>query len=591
MEIFYVLSVFYLLIMFLLYKKTDKKMCIISAIIYSLGLLFCYNTFVVFLFYMLGINGNVLLFSIINYFIGIVISAIMLLKGKKIQKYFFDKKKLVVFLCLGVIIFLIGYFRFQGFEAVNFESGDSAIHYRHALEFSKNLSILDRSNTNDEVFGSFVRVMPISYVNCGLLFNIFSNMKTHTVFFIYNVVCLILSAGIFLVTIMDVFKYKKKDYIYALVFTLFYILAFPFNSFIMGFCYLSLGIMVINLLYLTVFHFKSELDKKSLFKIIVLFLIAFGIFFSYYLFVPAVYLALGLYYIYLFKKGEISFKLMFIYGLVTLVIPFIIGFSYFLITLFIDAGIGSVAKLIDLWGYTYDNITPMYLFLLVTAYFVYDLALNGIKKFDYIKVSIYIVTVFIAIFLILYMIRVSDLYYFYKLFYLYWLLLLLFFQKKFLSYRKIFYIILGIFLVINMFVYFNPKNKLSLFLVETNVYTWNVSMFNGERAVFNKDELELTEHSIKYKDICLENGKFLILGNRLKNIWFYSITDSVPVLGNIGGDAHNIYINNVSNFGHWEYILDYDCLVYYYEGKHIAFNKDRYNILFENSAGAIIRKK
>ena len=47
----YVLSVLYLFFSFLFYPKTDKKLSIVEGIVYLIGLLFCYNTFVVYFNY------------------------------------------------------------------------------------------------------------------------------------------------------------------------------------------------------------------------------------------------------------------------------------------------------------------------------------------------------------------------------------------------------------------------------------------------------------------------------------------------------------------------------------------------------------
>ena len=255
MKYIYILSVIFLFVFFLLYKKTDKKICFWSAIIYSLALLVCYNTFIVYIAYLLKLDGSLLLYSIINFVVGSILLVLTFIRKKGIQKYSFDKRKLIVILLVGLIVFLVGFFRFRGFNEISYESGDSAVHYRHALVFSEELTILDESNSRDYVFNKFVRVLPISYINCGFLFNLLSGFKTYIVFSIYNVLFLVLSALVFFITIIDIFKYNKKDYIYGLILTIFYILAFPLNNFIMGFCYFGISIMVINLLYLTIYHF------------------------------------------------------------------------------------------------------------------------------------------------------------------------------------------------------------------------------------------------------------------------------------------------------------------------------------------------
>lgn len=591
MNILYILSVVYLVVMFLMYRKKTSKLCIISALVYTIALLFCYNTFIVYFLYLLGINGSILIFSIINYFIGSIILLIIYLKGKKIQKYYLDKKKLVLFIVMGLIIFLIGCFRFRGFKAISYETVDSAIHYRHAVEFADELSILDQNNSKDDVFGYFTRVMPISYINCGIIFNLFDGFRDYIIFSVYNVFCLMLSSWLFLVTIIDVFRYKKKDYIYALIFSLFYILGFPLNSFLFGFCYLSLGIMAINLLYLTAWHFKDEFDKNIIFKIIVITLITFSVFYSYYLFVPFIYLALGIYYIMLYRSKKIDFKTMGLYGVITLIIPFIIGFNYFLITWFQDAGsIGVVSDLINHPGPIYNNITPIYLYAFVTGYLGYLLVKN--KKQDYLKLNMYTITSYIAIFLVLYIFKRADIYYFYKLFYIYWFFLLMFFAKKIASFKKIFYSVLVVLLVICMFVHCFSTNKVASFLAETNIFTWNARSFIDKRRVFNEKELEVVDKSMDYHDICVNNNHFLMVNNGIKRIWYYAITDTIPVVWPATGSVEILYDYVLPSFSIWEYVSnEYPCVVYYYENGEIDVDLEKYEILYENDIGAIIKRR
>lgn len=593
MILFYIISVIYLIVLFLMYKKTDKKLCFISSLIYSVCLLFCYNTFIVYMLYLVGIKGSFLIFSVINYIVGSIIGIVIYIKGKRLQKYFLEKKKLAVLLVLGLIVFLVGYFKFRGFTAINFESGDSAIHYGQSLKFSEELSILDKANSSDKVFGYFVRVMPISYINCGLLFNIFSGIKTYIVFLFYSVACLILSALLFGVTIIDIYKYKKKDYIFALILALCYVLAFPLNSMMMGFCYLTLGLMVINLLYLTMHHFKDNFDKKIIFKIVVLFLICFAAFYSYYLFVPAIYLAVGIYYIYLWRKGILSFKNTLLYGFITLIIPFIIGFSYFFITLFQDIGVEYVSFIINYPGFCYDNITPIYLFAIVTGYLGFKIYRDKqAREFNFLNYSLYIVTIYIAIFLVLYIFKRAELYYFYKLFFVYWLLLLLYFGKRIGKYRKYLYGIIPLVLVVNIVVYLYPLSRFASIFSATNIYTYNARTFIDMRIIFDGDDLELLEKSIEYRDICINNGRFPLIGNSRKNIWYYSITEAIPVIwpGDVNIDI--LYHYRVPNIKAWEYAgSEYPCLVYDYDNGVIDIDKDKYQVLYENKAGVIIKKK
>lgn len=589
MIICYVFSIFYLIIMFMIYKRSNNKLCLMSCMIYSISLLICYNTFIVYLLYLLGIKGSILLYSIINYLIASIIGIIIYFSGKKIQKYYVDKKKLLVFILVGVILFLVGYFKFRGFEAISFNSGDSGIHYAHTLKFSQELSILDVNNSKDEVAGCFVRVMPISYINGGLLFNILSNEKPCIVFSWYNVGCLVLSGLLFLVTLIDCFKLYKKDYFYFIFYCLVYIFAFPLNNFIMGFCYLSLSIMVINLLYLTLYFFKDSFNKSIIFKIINIFLITFSCFYSYYLFVPVVYLALGLYYIYLWKKKNISFKQLILYGILTLIVPFIMGFLYFFVTLFQEHGGEIVLKILNTSGYCYVSVASILLFVFGTIFL--GCYYNKTKEVNYLTISLFVLTIYIFIFIVLLLLGRIELYYFFKLFSVYWLFLLLFLFDKVIGYRKIFYFIFIILLVANLYLYLFPNNKISIYLMQSNIYSYNTRSFFNDGLIFEEEELDLLEKSVLYNDICKKDKHFLLLGGNNKHIWAYYITGNLPVLGTPTGDINYLFNNKVTKFDEWEDNADYSCLIYYYEGRNVIIDEDKYQILYDNDKGAIIKRR
>lgn len=589
MNVCYFLSFVYLILMFMGCKKSDKKLCLISSIIYSFVLLFCYNTFVIYLIYLFGINGSMLLFSIINYFVGSIIGIIILVRGNGIQKYFIDKKKLLSCFIVGILIFILGYFRFRGFNAIAFASGDSGIHYGHTLKFSQELSILDINNTKNDVYGYFVRVMPISYINGGLLFNILSNVKSYVVFMWFNVCCLVLSGLLFLVTLFDIYSNRSKNNFYFIFFTMLYILAFPLNNFIMGFCYLSQCIMVINLLCLTVYKFKDKFNEDIIFKIIVLFLILFSCFYSYYLFVPVIYMAVGLYYIYLCNKKIITFKQFLLYGLITLGLPFVIGYSYFFVTLFEEYGVGIVSKTLNTNGYCYVSVTSLFLFIFGTIYLAFDFRKR--RKFDFLTIILMLITIYIVLFLVLFILERVEVYYLFKLFSLYWLFLLLYVFNKIIGYRKRIYFICLCLFGLNIYVYLFPLSDFSSLLVNSNIYSYNARHFSDRGLIYESYELDILEKSTDYNDICVDDRHFLLLGGNVKHIWAYFITDNIPVVGSTTGHISYLFNNKLNGFKEFEEDNRYRCLIYYYEDRDININKDKYDVLYENDKGAIIKKK
>lgn len=590
MKFFYIGSILYLLIEFLKYKKSSKEISFIASLVYAIGLFFCYNVVITYVVSLFKVGGNLLTFAIINYILGTLLLGISL-KRKEYQKYSWDKKELIIYFSVLVIVFLVGFFRMRGFEAISYESGDSAIHYRHALCFSEELSLLNKNNSQDVVFGSFDKAMAISYVNGGLFLNILSKFNSYKTFMVYDVLCLVVCSLMFLATLFRIGSIKK-NYLYLLVGTLGYILAFPLNSFLFGFCYLGLCVMVVNLLFLTIMNWENKFNDDFIFKIVSLFLINMGIFFGYYLFVPAIYLTLGLMFIYLFKKKKITSKQLMIYGGVTLVVPFIIGCLYFILPLFMDSNDDNVFSLVSLYGYSYNNVTPIYLFIILSAYLVFDYFYNKKKKkLDFLHLNLYVMSGYILIFFILYLFNYAELYYFYKLFFVYWLFFVLLIVGKLAKKPQIIYGIVFLIIISSFYVLCGSSNGFSKFLVKSNIYNWNAEAFRDERILFTKSEVELMEKTKKYKNICGPKGKFLVLGNDQKHTWFYAVTNLIPVADLIDGDVTNLYkdITRVT-FRYWDSLKDYECLLYYYNDMFEIYNESNYEVLFKNNEGVLLKK-
>ncbi len=585
MKLWYLFSIFYLMASFLLYKKSDKKMSVVASVIYTICLLFCYNVVVVSVYSFFRINGSLLILSLINYFVGSILNLISF-KRKKVQKYFLNKKELVTVFVIVGIVFLVGCFRFRGFTVLVYETGDPAVHYRAAIHFSRELELLNTSNSKDIVFDSFDRMMPISYINCGILMRIFSGNLTYQVFIFFDVFCLLISSLLFFVIIFNVLG--KKKYFYSLILTLMYFLGFPLNNLIFGFSYLGLGIMVINLLFLTIYKIKDFGDQK-LFKIVLLFMINFGLFFSYYLFMPCIYLSLGIYYIYLWRKKKFSFNNLLLYGGITLIVPFVIGVVYFILPGFLKVDGINIVKAIGIDGYIYNNKVSRYFFFgLLIAFFVRIFRKK--EKFSYFNLNFLVISLYVVLFLILYLFDYVSLYYFYKLFYLYWFFAIIFVGNLLLRKREYLYTIV-IFIFVGMgIVYVMPNNIFSSFLIKSNIYSWNANAFIKEKILFSKNELELMNESVKYEKLCKVENEFLITGDRLKNAWFYSFTGNVPLYGYRYGEAPHLDNLNIS-FEFWQSLDEYKCLVYFYEDKKKNYEEDDYEVLYSNKEGAILMKK
>ena len=578
MSIIYIISILSLLISFLLFEKRRQEISIVSNVIYAICLFFCEQVVMVCILSFFRLGGSLLFYSIFQY----IVSGILFLfsyRRKRIQKYYFDRLELLSVVVIILVCFLISWIRFDGFRSISYASDDSSVHYKTALVFSQVLEKLNGSNHVDLMHGDFIRMMPMSYINGGFFIRLFNFSSSFRLFLIYDSVCFIMYTLLFFETIM-----QRKRYFFSIVMSFLYGLSYPLNNLIFGFGYLGLGVMVINLLYYTIVHIDGYLKDKWLFKILILFILCFSLYYSYYLFMPFVYLSMGIYYIMLWKRGKLSFKLMIIYGIVTLIIPFSLGTLRFILPTFFSNS-SNVFQTIRLDGDIYHNILPIYFFLLFSFYLVYKK-----NKIDYFILNIYILSIFILLFLILHILGLSGYYYFYKLFYIYFLFVFIYFGLKIFRYRKYVYYF-GVLMMIGcLIVGFYPNSCLSSVLMRTTIYQYNTRKFARDRVKFTKDELNLVDMARELRSECEYNHEFLLVGRYSKNLWFYEITGSIPVLNHIPKNRGQLYTPNISFFT-WEKNSNYPCVVVFYEDRNISYDFSDYDIVYSNRDGAIIRRK
>ena len=584
MNIIYALSVICLLLSFLLIEKNNQKLSIIKSIIYTICLFFCYQTVIVCLLSYLKLGGHILNYSIANLLI-ILILFLRIIKNKKTQKYYFDKLDFVLVTLALIITFLIVSIRFNNFSNINYASDDSAIHYKAAKLFSQNLEILNSTNSKDIIHGNFDKMMPISYINGGYFIYMLSNIPSYRAFLFYDGICLILESLLFSITICKITK--KNNILYQLTITVLYITSYPLNSLIYGFCYLGLSTMIINLLLVTIKDYEKNINKNIYFKSTIILMMTYSIFYSYYLFVPFIYLSLGLYYIKLCKQKKITMKTIIIYGLITLILPFILGFTKFILPI-VSSTNSSIGKVVKLEGATYENITPIIVFMILTIYFIYH-QIKKKEKINYLKINIYCLSINIVFFLILRELNLFGTYYLYKLFYPYFLLIFIDIAEKMYKHKKAIYIISGVILYTSLMIMISPNNIVSNKLEKINIYNYNAKKLVNSVIYLNKDELELIEKTKIYKKECEQNNEFILIGSSYKNLWFYEITESIPVLNHSPYNRDQFNYPNVKLYM-WKKRPDIKCALVLKEMLNESDEIDKSTILFENNKGYILKK-
>ena len=360
-SILYILSIIFLISGFMIYKKSDKKLNFIKWLIVGIASIYGYNVLIGMVLGLLNITLYIWLLSIINLFIGCIF-IYQPIKHKKIQKYTVSKLDIVGFLII-LIIFLVMFVKdlyITNGDITHF-AVDSAIHYRAAKHYADNLKIF--INVEDKSFFNFNVMQTGAYINDGIFMNVIHNITNVNYAYLYQIfetVTLFISGLVFYAFFMEKIK-TKRGLISSLVLFGLYLYGYPYNSWIYGFSYLSVGIMATTL-FLSLVEFvysEDKIDKKLSYSLIVI--CGMCLTFSYCLFVPAVFSAICIYcflkdilnkdekkYIKIFGKNTLI-----ITGLLLIVTAF--GIGYLFIPTFFIKGQTNLISALKIDGAVYSE--------------------------------------------------------------------------------------------------------------------------------------------------------------------------------------------------------------------------------------------
>lgn len=258
MGIIYTLSLIILTISFILVKKTQKKLNILSFINITIGVIFCYNTFVCYILTFFTIPVTLTSLSIVNIIIAIILFSIIL-KKRQIQTYEIQKIDLLYIAIFAITVLIVSYLNFGFPFNIKYETGDPAAHYLTSEMFAENDSLL--ITDRDEIYGSFTTRKTVSYVNSGLIMKVLANtissFDNYNIFIIFGIFVLFITTTS-MYTTLSTFAIDKKTRFLAFVVSLIYVMGYPLNSFLFGFEYLSMGILLICLIFDMVYYFTNK---------------------------------------------------------------------------------------------------------------------------------------------------------------------------------------------------------------------------------------------------------------------------------------------------------------------------------------------
>lgn len=334
--IIFIISTIILELAFILIKKVEKKISILSFIGITIVVNMCYNAFLCYVLSFFGVPNKLYLLAIINFIFASMLLIYTFRKNKEkrynIQEYSINKIDAICAIIILAITLGVSYLNFGYPFNIKYESGDPSTHYLTSIKFMQEEKLL--SNSKDQVFVGFKTRKFGSYVNSGLIMKCFegkNNIIDNYIIFIAFGIFILFLTGYLLYFILIRFSKNEKTKWIALVITILCILGYPLNSLLFGFEYMSLSLVVILAIIEIIYMFTKD-DANIIITSMTLFLLNFGLFCSYFMFVPFVYSAQWIYFcIYGYKKeGKLFTKNTISILVVTLLIPFFLGYIYHL---------------------------------------------------------------------------------------------------------------------------------------------------------------------------------------------------------------------------------------------------------------------
>ncbi len=210
MGIVYIITALLLIISFILIKKTEKTLDVISFTGISIVVFLAYNSLACYVMTFVRIPITLLSLSITNILFETIMFGIIFYK-KEIQKYKLDKFSL---LCIGIIlisVLIVSYLEFGFPFEIKYETGDPAVHYLTSVMFAEGDSLL--TTVQDDVHGSFQGRKIGSYVNSGILMKCFSSVLEEIDY--YNIfigfgIFILFMTGYMMYTTLETFTKSKR---------------------------------------------------------------------------------------------------------------------------------------------------------------------------------------------------------------------------------------------------------------------------------------------------------------------------------------------------------------------------------------------
>ena len=619
--IFYLLSVIGLGIAFMCFKKSDKKLNFLRWLIIFIVSFMGYNVTICMILGLLHIKAYLWLLAIINVLISSRLEA-KAFRENDLQKYEFPVRDRVAVLLLLILFVVIAVkdIRFQD-GGIKFAAIDSAIHYRAAKHFADGLIIF--VNNPDKTLFDFNVMQTGAYINDGLLMRITNtlfNMRYEYTYEMFEMMVLFLNLFTFYSLIQDKIK-GKSGFILTFIMITLYLYAYPYNSFMYGFSYLSVGVLsVINIINVLEFMYgENRVNRKFIVTLVIL--NSMLLIFSYCLFVPGIFAGICLYtFIKDFKDEEDDKKILKIFKKNTLIITGILlivtalGIGYLVVPTFLIANQSNLKDALLNYGGMYKNLVDNFFFYIPFGIlFVVDIIRRRKeifveKKFTSVEFFTIMIPIFFVVMWVGMRLAIMSTYYFFKLYYILWPVVIATTIDLINRYseNKIGRILLSIYVVLwSIFVIVMVVIKSTNLFPDlrakcegkdyVGIYFDQNCNFRGLIQAYNnmaKEQLEVVRKMKELPDVSADNIT-LISGSYYERCWATAMSEidsEYKIYQDILQDTYEYTIEDGLNDRYTKYIIrvneSYD-LDDYMKNNNV---EGKFKVLFENPRGYILEK-
>lgn len=439
------------------------------------------------------------------------------------QEYVFSKNDKIVlcFLIVLTLCFWIGYFRCK--LPIRYVSVDASVHCRWAKQIA-----LQHTLNSNLFFG---------YVNDGLFMEAMLTITGINGFYhsfaFMRIVDFFVAGLLFYSLIRDlcVTRYQK---IAGIVVTAFYIFGYPLYALMFGFVYFGDAVTIICFILLLLKMYEAS-ELKHLWILILLNLGLFGIFTTYTMFVPSVFLGVFIDVLVIQKKlgNKIISKESVVELFKVFIFPCVLGMAHAYVNLkevSSGGGIGNDGgKYFDL----YSNFVLL-------APFVLSSLIKRCKRhqFDGIFWMFVTTVAFTGVFLAGSWFGIVSTYYLSKMYNIIWLLCFVMmmeeivelsrYNKEFMNAFAAVVFVLSVFVIVDADQKFNEKQYIQTgangFL---NIYWFNGNFFLSQPFIDN-DEIALYQECNDVTEQ-MDDGEMLYVGDEIHANWFKAFTNQTEI--------------------------------------------------------------